>query len=328
MGLTSSDGVTVGCKLPADLTEAADLVIGTSSGATTAAQVRSGIPAAGLLASVLSPPGQPAGQHAGHNQERPPSLPMATVFERMRAIGAAATSAADLRRAMGAFGLESDPVFGPPRRARAARHGPHAQQQRQSLHQRWRALRGQRRPCLGPCRPAQAGQPRRGDHTGRRFPGRNEHKPDGPGDPHPRRHELQSGQCLADRWKPSRRHCDLDVLVLPRNLTAVQVERPPARHAPGNPDSREPPRQFPGHPWLPARVRQWLAAWRQLGPFRHGAIMSFLTPAGGRLRGWFSSGRSRPGRARPASGWRQRRAGVSPTWMTSPGRTTPSWAGP
>jgi NTE family protein len=87
-----------------DLTEAADLVVGTSSGSTTAAQVRSGMPAAELLASVLSPPVQPAGQ----NREQPPSLPMATVFERMRAIGAAATSAADLRRAMGAFGLESD----------------------------------------------------------------------------------------------------------------------------------------------------------------------------------------------------------------------------
>jgi NTE family protein len=37
---------------------------------------------------------------------------MATVFERMRAIGAAATSAADLRRAMGAFGLESDSTLG------------------------------------------------------------------------------------------------------------------------------------------------------------------------------------------------------------------------
>jgi NTE family protein len=92
-----------------DLTEAADLVIGTSSGSTTAAQVRSGIPAAELLASVLSPPVQPVGQ----NREQPPSLPMATVFERMRAIGAAATSAADLRRAMGAFGLESDSILGP-----------------------------------------------------------------------------------------------------------------------------------------------------------------------------------------------------------------------
>jgi NTE family protein len=92
-----------------DITEAADLVIGTSSGATAAAQVRSGIPPAELLTSVLSPPVQPVGQ----NREQPPSLPMATVFERMRAIGAAATSAADLRRAMGAFGLESEAIFGP-----------------------------------------------------------------------------------------------------------------------------------------------------------------------------------------------------------------------
>jgi NTE family protein len=71
--------------------------------------VRSGIPPAELLASVLSPPVRPARQ----NRERPPSLPMVTVFERMRAIGAAATSAAELQRAMGAFGLESDPALGP-----------------------------------------------------------------------------------------------------------------------------------------------------------------------------------------------------------------------
>jgi NTE family protein len=92
-----------------DMTKAADLVVGTSAGATTAAQVRSGIPVAELLASVLSEPVRPTGQ----NRERTPSLPMATVFERMRAIGAAATSAADLRRAMGAFGLESDATLGP-----------------------------------------------------------------------------------------------------------------------------------------------------------------------------------------------------------------------
>jgi NTE family protein len=92
-----------------DLTQAADLVVGTSAGATAAAQVRSGIPPAELLASVLSPPVQPAGQ----NRERPPSLPMAAVFERMRAISAAATSAADQQRAMGAFGLESDSALGP-----------------------------------------------------------------------------------------------------------------------------------------------------------------------------------------------------------------------
>ena len=92
-----------------DMTEAADLVIGTSSGATAAAQVRSGIPPAELFASVLSPTVRAVGQ----NRDQPPSLPMATVFERMRAIGAAATSAADLQLAMGAFGLESDAVLGP-----------------------------------------------------------------------------------------------------------------------------------------------------------------------------------------------------------------------
>jgi NTE family protein len=92
-----------------DMTEAADLVIGTSAGATAAAQVRSGIPPAELLAAVLSPPVQPVGE----NREWPPSLPMATVFDRMRAIGAAATSAADLQRAMGAFGLESDSTLEP-----------------------------------------------------------------------------------------------------------------------------------------------------------------------------------------------------------------------
>src|SRR5579863_8361405 len=84
-----------------DMTEVADLVIGTSAGATAAAQVSSGMSAAELLASVLSPPVQPVGQ----NREPPPSLPMTAVFERMRAIGAAATSAHDLQRAMGAFGL-------------------------------------------------------------------------------------------------------------------------------------------------------------------------------------------------------------------------------
>ncbi|MDE3114816.1 MAG: patatin-like phospholipase family protein [Pseudomonadota bacterium] len=91
-----------------DMTVAADLVIGTSSGATAAAHVRSGIPADELLASVLSPPVQRVGQNRERPPSPPPSLPMTTVFERMRAIGAAATSAADLQRAMGAFGLESD----------------------------------------------------------------------------------------------------------------------------------------------------------------------------------------------------------------------------
>ncbi|MGP8250254.1 MAG: patatin-like phospholipase family protein [Candidatus Dormibacteria bacterium] len=99
-----------------DMTEAADLVIGTSAGATAAAQVRSGIPPAELLAAVLSPPVQPVGQNRG----RPPSLPMATVYERMRTISATAASVYDLRRAMGAFGLESDSTLGPGARQRRA----------------------------------------------------------------------------------------------------------------------------------------------------------------------------------------------------------------
>ena len=82
-------------------------MIGTSSGATAAAQLRSGIPPATLFASVLSPPAQAVRP----NRERPPALPMATVFERMRTISGAATSAADRQRAMGAFGLECDPVL-------------------------------------------------------------------------------------------------------------------------------------------------------------------------------------------------------------------------
>ena len=107
-----------------NMTEAADLVIGTSSGTTAAAQVRSGMTPAELLASILSGPGKPIGQ----NRETPLSLPMATVFERMRAIGAAATSAADLQRAMGAFGLESDSILEPAgeqRRATVAARLPH-----------------------------------------------------------------------------------------------------------------------------------------------------------------------------------------------------------
>jgi NTE family protein len=110
-----------------DLTEAADMVIGTSSGATAAAQVRSGVPPDQLLAAILFPSVPPDRQ----NRQAPPSPSMAAVYERIRAIGTAATSAADLQRAMGAFGLESDATFGPAvakqRRAMVAARLPHQQ---------------------------------------------------------------------------------------------------------------------------------------------------------------------------------------------------------
>ena len=108
-----------------DLASAAALVIGTSSGATTAAWVRSGIPPAHLFVSVLSEPtrSMPPGR------ERPVSPSTDALFQRMRAIGAAAGSAAELQRAMGAFGLESDAGFPPEaadqRRAMVASRLPH-----------------------------------------------------------------------------------------------------------------------------------------------------------------------------------------------------------
>jgi NTE family protein len=108
-----------------DLTEAADLVIGTSAGATAAAYVRSGIPPSELFASIQSEPARPAGQRP----TQPP--PMTAVFERLRAIGAAATSASDLCRAMGAFALESeaalDPAAAMQRRALVASRLPRQQ---------------------------------------------------------------------------------------------------------------------------------------------------------------------------------------------------------
>jgi NTE family protein len=93
-----------------DVTEAADLVVGTSSGATAAAQVCSDRSPAELYAGVLSP--ARSGPAYRPPASRPP-LPMSDVFERMRAISASAISAAELRRSMGAFGLECDGLFPP-----------------------------------------------------------------------------------------------------------------------------------------------------------------------------------------------------------------------
>ena len=99
-----------------DLTQAADLVIGTSAGSTAAAHVRSGLSPAELLSGILSAPARPGGPNPGQRprpEARPSALPMDTVFARMRAISAAATSAEELQRAMGEFGLESDAVLDP-----------------------------------------------------------------------------------------------------------------------------------------------------------------------------------------------------------------------
>ena len=90
-----------------DVAEAADLIVGTSAGATAAAQVRSGLSPAELLDAILTPPVRVVGAREAST----PTLPMSTVFERMRSIGAGATSALEVQRAMGAFGVESDAIL-------------------------------------------------------------------------------------------------------------------------------------------------------------------------------------------------------------------------
>ncbi|WP_295123598.1 patatin-like phospholipase family protein [uncultured Leifsonia sp.] len=115
-----------------DLTELADLVIGTSAGSTAGAAVRSGIPAAELYEAALLAPPRPGGAAAasgaesasgtataapegsgGRPQGRPQGIPQQELFERLRAIGAAAGTAEELHRALGAFALESDAVLRP-----------------------------------------------------------------------------------------------------------------------------------------------------------------------------------------------------------------------
>lgn len=110
-----------------DLPRTADLVIGTSAGATAAAQILGRLSPAELFAAVL---GEQAPARGGHRPP-PPPVPVETVFARMRAIGAAATSALELQREMGAFALESDPLLGPDaierRRAMVAARLPNAE---------------------------------------------------------------------------------------------------------------------------------------------------------------------------------------------------------
>src|SRR3954464_12338318 len=87
-----------------DVTEA-DLIIGTSAGSTAAAQLTSATPTellAATLAAAPLPPTAPVGSGRG----RLPTGSVADHLERTGAIIAAAADAADMRRRMGAAGLE------------------------------------------------------------------------------------------------------------------------------------------------------------------------------------------------------------------------------
>ena len=106
-GNAGAIGIVAGlAEAGVDLTELADLVIGTSSGATAAVHVRSGIPPAELYAAVVSAP-------AGGGRPQQGLSGLEPVLDRLREIGAAATTAAGMRQALGAYGLERDAAFGP-----------------------------------------------------------------------------------------------------------------------------------------------------------------------------------------------------------------------
>ncbi|MFD1506657.1 patatin-like phospholipase family protein [Georgenia yuyongxinii] len=83
----------------------ADLIIGTSAGATAAAQITSATPTE-LLAAILTAAPQPRTGQGESDARRVPVGPVADHLERTSRIIAAANDAADMRRRMGAAALE------------------------------------------------------------------------------------------------------------------------------------------------------------------------------------------------------------------------------
>jgi NTE family protein len=94
-----------------DVTDA-DLVIGTSSGSTAAAQITSSAQPAELLANILAAAPQPPAGPVGPDRGRVSNVPVANHMEITSEIIAAAEDAADMRRRMGAAALEMDAAPG------------------------------------------------------------------------------------------------------------------------------------------------------------------------------------------------------------------------
>ena len=90
-----------------DVTEA-DLIIGTSAGSTTAAQVSSATPPAELLAGIRAGAPRPGAGPVGSDRGRVPNAPVPDLLQKTSAIIAAAEDAADMRRRLGAAALEMD----------------------------------------------------------------------------------------------------------------------------------------------------------------------------------------------------------------------------
>ena len=87
----------------------ADLVIGTSAGSTTAAQITSTTPTQ-LMAAILSAAPQAGSVAVASERGRAPIRPATDHLERTGKIIAASADAADMRRKMGAAALELDGV--------------------------------------------------------------------------------------------------------------------------------------------------------------------------------------------------------------------------
>ena len=100
-------GVIAGLAEAGSDVTAADLIIGTSAGSTTAAQVSSASPAK-LLADILAAAPPPRTGPAGPDGGPVPARSAANYLERTGAIIAAAADAADMRRRMGAAALAMD----------------------------------------------------------------------------------------------------------------------------------------------------------------------------------------------------------------------------
>jgi NTE family protein len=89
----------------------ADLVIGTSAGATVAAQVTSGRPPAELYAAILAEVPRPPAGGAGRaepDRRRAPGLSGESYLEWSNSIIGSAENASDMRRRMGAAALQRD----------------------------------------------------------------------------------------------------------------------------------------------------------------------------------------------------------------------------
>lgn len=136
-----------------DITEA-DLTIGTSAGATAAAQLTGGLPPTELLAAILDPaPQRPAGPGSagpGSADRRPaPSRPVSEHMARTAAVIAAAANAADMRSRMGAEALAAD----------AASRGAASARWRDVVAGRLPGLQWPQRPLLITAVDARTGEP-------------------------------------------------------------------------------------------------------------------------------------------------------------------------